>query len=159
MKLYHGTNIDFKEIDLQKSLPYKDFGRGFYLTTILQQAERMAQRKSHRFGTAVVQTYDIDDHVLEGRSDCKVKIFETPNEEWALFILSNRRRQTPPFRHGYDIVTGPIADDGVAYVLTRYEEGSMSLSDALKELRFAHLSNQICFCTQKALRHLKRVDL
>lgn len=27
MKLYHGTNIDFDEIDLQKSKPNKDFGQ------------------------------------------------------------------------------------------------------------------------------------
>lgn len=39
MTLYHGTNIDFSEIDLAKSFPLKDFGQGFYLTTIREQAE------------------------------------------------------------------------------------------------------------------------
>jgi len=34
MILYHGTNIDFDTIDISKSSPYKDFGRGFYLTDI-----------------------------------------------------------------------------------------------------------------------------
>lgn len=34
MKLYHGTNVDFSEIDLSKCKPYKDFGQGFYLTNI-----------------------------------------------------------------------------------------------------------------------------
>ena len=34
MKLYHGTNIDFSEIDFKKCKPNKDFGRGFYLTDI-----------------------------------------------------------------------------------------------------------------------------
>lgn len=32
MKLYHGTNRDFDRIDLLKSKPNKDFGRGFYLS-------------------------------------------------------------------------------------------------------------------------------
>lgn len=32
MKLYHGTNLDIKDIDLSKCRPYKDFGQGFYLT-------------------------------------------------------------------------------------------------------------------------------
>lgn len=32
MKLYHGTNIDFKKIDITKSKPNKDFGQGFYLS-------------------------------------------------------------------------------------------------------------------------------
>lgn len=31
MRLFHGTNIDFKEIDFQKCKPNKDFGKGFYL--------------------------------------------------------------------------------------------------------------------------------
>ena len=31
MRLYHGTNKEFLEIDLLKSKPNKDFGRGFYL--------------------------------------------------------------------------------------------------------------------------------
>ena len=50
MRLYHGTNIDFSEIDLAKSFPLKDFGKGFYLTTIREQAERMAKRKQEALG-------------------------------------------------------------------------------------------------------------
>ena len=46
MILYHGTNVDFDVIDIEKSNPYKDFGKGFYLTDIKEQAERMAQRKN-----------------------------------------------------------------------------------------------------------------
>ena len=30
--LYHGSNQEIGEIDLQLGLPDKDFGRGFYLT-------------------------------------------------------------------------------------------------------------------------------
>ena len=35
MRIYHGTNVDFDTIELSKSLPYKDFGRGFYLRACL----------------------------------------------------------------------------------------------------------------------------
>lgn len=157
MRLYHGTNVEFDSIDLDKSLPYKDFGRGFYLTAILQQAERMAERKSHRMGKAVVQTYEISNEVINGLDDCRVKTFKSPDEEWALFILSNRKRSVPPFQHDFDIVVGSVADDGVAYVLSRYEEGTLSLKEALAELKFAHLSNQYCFCTEKAIKHLRRI--
>ena len=38
MILFHGTNQDFEAIDLSKCSPYKDFGRGFYLTDICEQA-------------------------------------------------------------------------------------------------------------------------
>ena len=66
MKLYHGTNIDFQEIDIAKSNPYKDFGKGFYLTDLRQQAERMALRKVKFFGgECVVQEYEFDESLLE----------------------------------------------------------------------------------------------
>ena len=38
MILYHGTNLDFGEIDLLKSKPNKDFGQGFYLSREYTQA-------------------------------------------------------------------------------------------------------------------------
>lgn len=44
MILYHGTNIDFKDIDFDKCVPFKDFGKGFYLTDIREQAEALAQK-------------------------------------------------------------------------------------------------------------------
>ena len=34
MILYHGTNTDIKTINLGMCRPYKDFGTGFYLTSI-----------------------------------------------------------------------------------------------------------------------------
>lgn len=40
MILYHGTNVDFKTVSLEKSNKYKDFGQGFYLTDIRSQAEQ-----------------------------------------------------------------------------------------------------------------------
>lgn len=46
MKLYHGTNVDFETIDLQKSNKNKDFGQGFYLTADKDQAEQMAANKT-----------------------------------------------------------------------------------------------------------------
>ena len=61
MTLYHGTNVDFNLIDIEKSNPYKDFGKGFYLTDIKEQAERMALRKVKFFGgVPVIQVYDFE---------------------------------------------------------------------------------------------------
>lgn len=50
MKLYHGTNRDFDKIDLSKSKPNKDFGRGFYLSADYEQALNMAQVKVEQNG-------------------------------------------------------------------------------------------------------------
>ena len=45
MILYHGSNTAIDGIDLNRCRPYKDFGRGFYLTDIREQAQRMAQEQ------------------------------------------------------------------------------------------------------------------
>lgn len=37
MILYHGSNTDIETINLEKCFPYKDFGKGFYLTDINRQ--------------------------------------------------------------------------------------------------------------------------
>ena len=44
MILYHGSNTEIDAIDLGRCVPYKDFGRGFYLTSMPDQAEKMARR-------------------------------------------------------------------------------------------------------------------
>ena len=51
MKLYHGTNIDFEKIDIAKSKPNKDFGRGFYLSADYKQAQNMANIKFEQMET------------------------------------------------------------------------------------------------------------
>lgn len=63
MKLYHGTNEDFDKINLLRSRPNKDFGRGFYLSADFEQALAMAEVKVEQlgYGTPVVQAYEIED--------------------------------------------------------------------------------------------------
>ena len=50
MILYHGSNVKIENIDLKKCRQYKDFGQGFYCTTIEKQAEFMAERVVKRYG-------------------------------------------------------------------------------------------------------------
>lgn len=45
MRLYHGTNLLFDDIDLRMSKPNKDFGKGFYLSDNLQQAGDLANSR------------------------------------------------------------------------------------------------------------------
>lgn len=111
MKLYHGTNKDFDRIDLQKSKPNKDFGRGFYLSADYEQALNMAQVKVEQLemGCPIVQSYLIEDDALK---DLNVLRFEGYSEEWAKFILLNRNNPTNKPVHEYDVVIGPIAENG-----------------------------------------------
>lgn len=67
MKLYHGTNQEFSRIDLLKSKPNKDFGRGFYLSADYEQALNMAQIKVEQLGTGtpIVMSYEIKDEACK----------------------------------------------------------------------------------------------
>ena len=49
MFLYHGSNIEIKQIDLSLSKPNKDFGKGFYLSGNFEQAFEMAKFKASFF--------------------------------------------------------------------------------------------------------------
>ncbi len=103
MKLYHGTNIDFEEINLKKSKPNKDFGRGFYLSADSKQAEDMAKIKTEQLetGEPLIQTYEIADEDWE---KLKVLRFENYSEDWARFILLNRNNTSQQQAHDYDVV-------------------------------------------------------
>lgn len=156
MRLYHGTNVDFDDIDLTMSNKYKDFGQGFYLTDIRSQAEELAAKKSRLFGGyPVIQEYEFDESLLSG-TDLKVLKFDKPSTEWAEFIFKNRNRDYN-FTHDFDIVIGPIANDGVAYLLGRYEEGTLTIEELSDKLDYKKLNSQYFFGTDKSLKYLKRL--
>ena len=108
MRLYHGTNTDFKAIDLNKSQRGKDFGCGFYLSESEAQAEEMAKFKVQLFGgQTIVQSYEFDEACL---SDGTLRFlrFDGYSKDWATFILANRQNKNADNIHDYDIVYGPI---------------------------------------------------
>jgi len=159
MKLYHGTNADIETIDLTKGLRYKDFGKGFYLTPNRETACRMAQKRARLFGgTATLITYELDDSALQ--SDLKVKVFpEKASVEWLLFVDANRDRKNQQPVHDYDIVVGPIADDGVVLLLTNYREGIYSPEEAARLLQDRYLDQQYYLGTERALNYLHKTNI
>ena len=159
MILYHGTNADIETIDLSKGLRYKDFSKGFYLTPNRETACRMAQKRARLFGgTATLITYELVDSAMQ--SGLKVRIFpEKATVEWLLFVDANRDRDKQQPVHDYDIVIGPIADDGVVLQLTNYREGIYTPEEAAKLLQDRYLDLQYCFGTEKALSFLHRTNV
>ena len=158
LELYHGSNLLIDKIDLAKCKPYKDFGQGFYLTDILQQAMDMAysRTKTLKSGSPTVTKFLFDEALLKEGS-LKVLTFEKPTKEWAEFIFANRERNSG-FKHDYDVVIGPVADDGVSFQLLRYKEGGMSLEALVEKLTYKHLNRQYFFGTEKAINKLIAVD-
>lgn len=142
MILYHGTNEDIESIDLTKGLRHKDFGKGFYVTPEKATAVRMAKKKARLFGgTATLITYEMDETAFQ--SDLKIKVFpEKACVEWLLFVDANRDRKNVEPIHDYDIVIGPIANDGVVLQLTNYREGIYSPEEVAKLLQDRFLDQQ-----------------
>jgi len=93
MKLYHGSNIVIQHINLTMCRPYKDFGKGFYLMDIEEQAKKMAVRVSKIYGgSPVVNTFEIQDDFREIQN-LKIKDFGVQTiEEWTKFVMHNRNR-------------------------------------------------------------------
>lgn len=84
IELYHGSNIEIENIDFRFCKPNKDFGKGFYLTDIFQQAVDMAKRRTSIVGSGspTVTTFLFNEnHLTDGTLN--VLLFENPTREWA----------------------------------------------------------------------------
>ena len=157
MILYHGTNITFETIDLKKSKPNKDFGQGFYLSADYEQAMAMAQTKVEQleYGTPIVLAFEIDEMLME---NLNIKRYKEYSEDWAKFILLNRRNNTSVPAHNYDIVFGPIANDRVGVQLWKYETQSIDLPTLVRNLKHMKgITYQYFFGTEAAIKLLKKV--
>lgn len=157
MILYHGSNTDIESINLDKCLPYKDFGKGFYLTDIEDQARQMAERVAKiRGGKPVVNKYNFDDTYLTNEILC-VKTFDKPSEEWALFVMANRNKKATHPIHPYDVVIGPVANDTMATQFRIFEDGFIDSKELSKRLEYKDFTRQLFFATDKAIKLLKKL--
>lgn len=160
-RLYHGSNVSIEQIDLSRSKRGKDFGQGFYLNANPDQAMEMAARTT-RFlndGTPTLSCFEFDEDEAT-KKGLNIKIFPNYSEEWAEFVVMNRKNNSDVPAHPYDIVIGPIADDTVGVQIRRFIMGYLSASALVKELRFkGDHTVQYFFGTSKAVNLLKRIEL
>ena len=152
--LFHGSNMDFPEISLGKCLPYKDFGQGFYLTPSYKRAQKRALDKVYKEnnGVPVVQKYEFNE---ESASTLKVLKFDLCDEQWLNFILDCRNIHNKKF-HTYDIVIGPVADDGVITSISLYLSKVITKTELLNRIKAATPYIQYAFCTERAIKNLTR---
>ena len=63
MIVYHGSTLEIHTPDVNHSSHNLDFGKGFYVTTVKEQAERWAKRKADLADAThgVVTTYELSD--------------------------------------------------------------------------------------------------
>lgn len=158
MKLFHGSNSEITAIDFTRCKPYKDFGCGFYLTEIEEQASQMARRTASIYrGEPVVSCFEFDETGAYNDALLSIKRFEEPTEEWALFVMSNRSREQNHPVHQYDIVIGPVADDTIATLFRNFDDGIIDLPMLVNGLKYKKISSQYFFHTQQAAAYLKKL--
>ena len=94
MKVYHGSYTEINVIDLSFCEMGKDFGQGFYVTRIREQADFWAKKKGKRKREGgFVTEYDFDEFFLESSDMIKVLRFEDYNEKWLDFVVLNRKNK------------------------------------------------------------------
>ncbi len=152
MIVYHGGILEIRKPDVEHSKKYLDFGKGFYVTSFPNQAERWAIRKSERSGVAspVVSVYELK----EDYKGFRTLVFrdQEDDEAWLDFVCSCREGRED-FKK-YDIIIGNVANDDVFKSVDMYRRGVWDIRRTLRELRYFKRSDQIAFISQASLDEL-----
>ena len=137
MIVYHGSIQVVQKPDINHSYRPLDFGMGFYVTSVCEQAVRWAERKSKIYDGAspVLNIYEMSDFT----SDLSVKTFPEDLTEWINFVCKCR--------------DGAL-DYKVFRVVDMYHSGIWDLDRALSEIKVYPHYDQIAFITQKAIDSL-----
>jgi hypothetical protein len=146
MILYHGSNHDFADVDLSKSKDRRDFGRGFYTTTIKEQALQWGYNMFNRLGGDGIFLYEFE---FLPSSDLLSKRFSKISDEWFDFILANRT--TGGLQHNFDFVQGPVANDKTVLTITGFIDGLYSREEAMRRLRYSKSNDQVSLHTERAV--------
>ena len=157
MILYHGGTEAVMHPDCKVGRPDLDFGQGFYVTLLLDQAEGFARRKARdRKGKPVISVYEFDYEAAI--KDCAYLNFEFYDEAWLDFVVASRNGMKP--WANYDIVEGGVANDRVIDTVELYTIGILDKSSALGRLSEHQPNHQICILSQAILdKYLKFVEV
>jgi hypothetical protein len=153
MIVYHGSDVVVEKPILLSPKRTLDFGAGFYTTTNKKQAMSFAHKVMLRNDsqTKAVSMYEVDFDKIDSTLD--VLKFDAPNAEWLDFVFANRQGIYKGKQ--YDVVIGVVADDTIYRVFSLYEAGLLTREETIKRLKIRKLYNQVTFCTEKALSHLR----
>lgn len=99
LMLYHGTDMNFEEIQLNKSHNKMDLGTGFYTTILEEQTREWAYRLSLRTHSSV---YYVMKLLFADDGNLKIKRFDLLSKEWLECIKENCSRGR--LQHEYDVV-------------------------------------------------------
>lgn len=146
--VYHGATEEIIKPVAEAGRPNLDFGRGFYVTDIRQQAVDWAKRVAdRRKETAILNVYSLNRNNIISAFRCKV--FEYYDGEWLDFIVASRTGKEP-WRE-YDYIEGGIANDRVVDTINLYIADLITREKALERLSEHSPNNQICLINQQII--------
>lgn len=144
MIVYHGSRSIVDKPDTNHSRKRVDFGPGFYVTPIKEQAEGLCKRFLSIGQDAYVSKYVFEDNVFDAKW-VKILKFDTYSEEWLDFVFLCRRGEDVT---NYDIVMGGVANDKVFDTVELYFQNMISKTEALGRLKYEKPNAQICIRSQ-----------
>ena len=144
--LYHGSYLSVPTPLTGVGRRELDFGPGFYVTNLREQAERWAHRVCviRAMDTPTLSVYEFDEANLP--VDVRRLCLEHYDREWLDFIVSSRRGEEP--WKDYDIIEGGVANDQVIDTVEDYFAGRITAEQAIGQLRFAKPTHQMCISNQ-----------
>jgi hypothetical protein len=152
LRLYHGSNCDFSRIDLNHSRDKRDFSKGFYATTLREQAESWAATTHLRYDGEGKFLYLLD---LNLDPSLAILEFDGITADWLEMVKENRIKGG--LQHSYDIVRGPVADDDTMPTLSLYVDGLLSVEATMRQLEYSKPNDQVSLHTPIALQKLELV--
>lgn len=148
MIVYHGSYCVIERPDVFHSRNNLDFGKGFYVTDIKEQAELWTERYAKNKKQPILNSYDFDlDAAIKNYT---VKVFEHHDEEWLDYIASCRTAQQIEL---YDIIIGGIANDRVYDTIELYFDNLIDKKEAIRRLVYYKPNNQICITNQAVIEN------
>lgn len=152
MKLYHSSYMSVEKPDVFHSREYLDFGKGFHMTSLREQAVNYANRFLRRQREGWLNEYEFE----FDSSDWKILEFDSYDKEWLNFVAKCRGGYDET---NYDLIIGGIANDKVIRTLDRYFAGELSENQTLGILKYEKPNIQYCVRNQtmleKCLKHVE----
>ena len=149
--LYHGSYIAVQQPLVGLGRKKVDFGQGFYLTNLHDQAKAWAETIAERKGRntmPIVSAYTLDYSSVK-IGGFRVKVFDSYDLEWLEYVIDCRRGGD--MQKQYDIVEGGVANDNVIDTVEDYENGIITAEQALGQLRYKKVNHQICLLNQEII--------
>lgn len=153
IEVYHASTERIEHPDCKRGRERLDFGQGFYLTDLYEQAQKFALAKArYRKQQPIINSYILER--AEILKNARVRIFENYDVEWLDFIADCRNGGNA-FKQ-YDYIEGGVADDRVIDTVNMYIQGYITQERALANLRYLKPNSQICILNQELVeKYLK----